>query len=927
MIREEKGREVSSLPRGIRMTFLLLFYSYAISNPYWVFFTDKGITPSSYESIKGDISLPITSKALLRRERALGRYFDFYDLPPYQRYLDCLVNLGAQIRTRSSWLNGVSITADSSIIQEIERLPFVKEVRPVPTYRLRELKIPQPKRLMRIEKRGEDKYRDFYGPSYPQVAMLNVPKVYFRGYTGSGVTIGLLDTGFRKEHPALLKINILKEHDFLGGDDFYLDGSPILSNISLSKDPLLFEDSILHLFYVADTFFSGDVKRWLFWVNSSNWTKPIPLSSGHSASNPTVCKVSDGLCIAWDDCPVDEKIHNINFSYLKDTTIQNLGEGRSPSISSKNDTLYLSYIFQNTSVVFQKGEKVSDSIKWEEEIIIASLPERVFSLKILPLSTEIDVFFCGLYSGKIYRATSVDGENFSSSVIVDTLAGELEVKGEGDNLYLVYKDYSLFPYTSLAYLHSEDKGKTWKEKRIISEKNLLSIGRFSFTMKGDTLLVAYETGGRIFITESKDGGRSWTTPEPKSEEFTYSPQILPSHIFWVKRGDDNTDYEEGEDYPGQFSHGTKMLSLIGGCDEGDVVGVAPGADFILAKTEKYIPTLPEPYYEFSVEEDTWIEGLEWLEASGADIVSSSLGYSHWYDYKDMNGKTSPASIAASLAAKRGLVIVNAIGNQKGPPTPYIVAPADAEGVISVGGVEIDTFWEPGNPFPDSMWWWDEKYNQGSGFGPTPDKRMKPELVAPANYVYAANPVFVDNPDSLKSIYIAGTSCATALVAGACALLLQAHPDWDAETLKKALFSTASNYKNPNDSLGYGVPNVDSAFKYTPPPPPLFSGDGLDDPFPNPFILSRYDTLYIPFHLLHRTWVELKIFSLDGKLLQEWERDFSPPGEYRDKNQNSLRATFVWDGRTKEGKEVASGIYLLVLKTGEGRDIKKVAVIR
>jgi len=74
------------------------------------------------------------------------------------------------------------------------------------------------------------------------------------------------------------------------------------------------------------------------------------------------------------------------------------------------------------------------------------------------------------------------------------------------------------------------------------------------------------------------------------------------------------------DEPGQDSHGTLTLSVVGGYKEGTLVSPAFGAQFILAKTE-YVPT------ESRVEEDNWAAGIEWEESYGVDVVSSSLGYS------------------------------------------------------------------------------------------------------------------------------------------------------------------------------------------------------------------------------------------------------------------------------------------------------------
>ena len=68
-----------------------------------------------------------------------------------------------------------------------------------------------------------------------------------------------------------------------------------------------------------------------------------------------------------------------------------------------------------------------------------------------------------------------------------------------------------------------------------------------------------------------------------------------------------------------FRHGTETFSCIAGNQPGRYVGAAPGATFLLGRTE-YTPT------ETPVEMVYWGMGAEWADSAGADIISSSLGY-------------------------------------------------------------------------------------------------------------------------------------------------------------------------------------------------------------------------------------------------------------------------------------------------------------
>jgi serine protease AprX len=87
--------------------------------------------------------------------------------------------------------------------------------------------------------------------------------------------------------------------------------------------------------------------------------------------------------------------------------------------------------------------------------------------------------------------------------------------------------------------------------------------------------------------------------------------------------DDDIVADEPGDPNGQHDHGTMILSLLAGDDPGATWAPRPGVSVILAKTED--SSVEEPF-----EEDRFVEGLEWIESMGADLFTTSLGYSDWY---------------------------------------------------------------------------------------------------------------------------------------------------------------------------------------------------------------------------------------------------------------------------------------------------------
>lgn len=233
---------------------------------------------------------------------------------------------------------------------------------------------------------------------------------------------------------------------------------------------------------------------------------------------------------------------------------------------------------------------------------------------------------------------------------------------------------------------------------------------------------------------------------------------------------------------GDGSHGTAVLSAVGGLQEGELVGPAFAATFLLAKTE-------DTESETPVEEDNWAAAAEWAEALGADIISSSLGYLDFdvpypsYTYEDMDGRTAITTRAAQKAAQRGVVVLTSAGNEGFNGSHNTLgAPADGRLVLAVGAV--DAF---------------DNRADFSSVGPTADGRIKPDVMAQGVLVKTASP---RQPDQYR--FSDGTSFSCPLSAGVAALVLQAHPDWTVRDVRSVLRSTSGNANTPNRTMGWGI---------------------------------------------------------------------------------------------------------------------------
>ncbi len=230
-----------------------------------------------------------------------------------------------------------------------------------------------------------------------------------------------------------------------------------------------------------------------------------------------------------------------------------------------------------------------------------------------------------------------------------------------------------------------------------------------------------------------------------------------------------------------ISHGTEVMSNIGGqvIENGDTAnyGLATDAEFMLAKTE----VNREPYSE----EKNWLMAVEWADKNGADIINSSLGYTKdRYFRSDMDGHKSLVSRAGNLAAKKGILVVNAAGNDGDNRWFIISTPADADSVLAVGGI---------NPT-------DDYHISFSSYGPTADGRMKPNVCAFGTTIVA-------NEDGFE-VEVDGTSFASPLIAGFAACALQANTGIKNMDLFHLIEKSGHLYPYFDYAHGFGIPQAD-----------------------------------------------------------------------------------------------------------------------
>ena len=334
----------------------------------------------------------------------------------------------------------------------------------------------------------------------------------------------------------------------------------------------------------------------------------------------------------------------------------------------------------------------------------------------------------------------------------------------------------------------------------------------------------YKGSGKIIaIMDSGFPGVNTTQP---FERLRDNGKILGGYNFVLR----NSDFYSGD------SHGTSVLSTMGGYKENSLVGTAPDASYYLFITE-------DDNSENPIEESLWVEAAEKADSLGVDIINTSLGYfdfdntAYNHTYKDMNGATAFMSRGAEIAFSRGMIIVTSAGNSGGTSNPHVAVPADAVSVIAVGAVT-----------PSKI------VTSFSSTGPSYDGRIKPDVMAQGQVAVVS--------DALGNIVTAnGTSFSGPIMAGMVACLWQAFPKKTNQQIKDILLKSSDKFLTPNNQYGYGIPDFGLAVSTT-----LTSESFSNDEFivyPNPF--SDFVTVSLPAKIEKGT---LFIYTLTGHKISE-----------------------------------------------------------
>ncbi len=331
------------------------------------------------------------------------------------------------------------------------------------------------------------------------------------------------------------------------------------------------------------------------------------------------------------------------------------------------------------------------------------------------------------------------------------------------------------------------------------------------------------------------------------------------------------------------NHGMKVLSTMGGNIPGELVGTAPKASYWLLRSE-------DVSSEYSIEEDNWVAAAEFADSVGADIITSSLGYSEFddesqnYAYADMDGNSTFITRAADIAASKGIIVLNSAGNSGNNKWKYITAPGDGDSVLTVGAVDEYA-----------------SYAYFSSLGPTFDGRIKPNVAA-----MGIQTAVQGNDGNITGAN--GTSFSTPIIAGMTACLWQVYPELNNMEIIRKIEESAHQFSNPDYYLGYGIPDFAKAANLKETSSTDLSNINIIRLYPNPF------NGYINIELLQvsNQNITVDLFNIVGNKVKSLRMNSS----------NNFMLI-----RLNDLENLPSGIYMLKIQLGSQTINKRISKIK
>ena len=325
------------------------------------------------------------------------------------------------------------------------------------------------------------------------------------------------------------------------------------------------------------------------------------------------------------------------------------------------------------------------------------------------------------------------------------------------------------PYTEFPFTKSFFVNTTYNNLLSLSELNSVEF------LSGTTKVTTAINNSKRFLnldklTENKYYGENVTVAFIDTGITPHIDFILPQNriIEFVDLINKHTlPYDDN-------GHGTFVASVCGGSGKRSkehFSGVAPKINIVSIKAlDKKGET----------DSNKILEAMQYVyenaERLKIKVVCMSFG-------ADSLGNNDPLQKGATALWNKGIIVVAAAGNS-GPKEHTIKSPGSSPKIITVGGLDNTN----------------EEYLKVADFssrGPIP-MRFKPDLIAPSVEIVGAS--IKPNEPYIK---MSGTSVATPIIAGVCAIMLEKNKNLTPDRLKFLLISRCKPIKKDKNSEGFG----------------------------------------------------------------------------------------------------------------------------
>jgi len=254
-----------------RNIFMLLLLQISITataqQDAWIYLTDK---PNVASSLASPISI-LTQKAIDRKQHH-NIAIDERDVPVNEAYIaDLKTQTGITVMAKSKWFNSVHVRGTEADINALDALTYVDSID------FADKSLNSGSR----EFHAQDKYDNFeqqvvftYGNTQNQVEMINADNLHVDDFTGEGITIAVMDSGFPNVNTMGAFQRLRDNGDLLDGYDFVTRNTDVYANTASSHGTRVLSDMAG---YIQDQFVgtAPDASYYLFLTEDVSSENPV----------------------------------------------------------------------------------------------------------------------------------------------------------------------------------------------------------------------------------------------------------------------------------------------------------------------------------------------------------------------------------------------------------------------------------------------------------------------------------------------------------------------------------------------------------------------------------------------------------------------------------------------------------------------------